>query len=265
MKRFPLFLLIAALAAAAPAFAQQQGGANFETRLSALEDEMRMLNGQIEQLGFSISRLDQNVQRLQSDYDARLAKLETSVGTLTAAAEARAAAPPVAPGNMDGTLGALKTQPDGRVTGAINNPQAPVLPETPPDYGLTAQEQYDRALGLLRQANYEEADKAFKTFIEKFPKDKMIDNAKYWHAETLYVRGQFADAATAFAEAFQQNPHGIKAPDSLLKLAKSLEALNKPADACVALGQLKAGYPNAAVSVKSQASEERAKLKCKAP
>jgi tol-pal system protein YbgF len=260
-----VFLAALLLPITAPAFAQQGGvGANYETRLSTLEDELRALNGQVEQLGFSIRRLDQNVQRMQSDYDARLAKLETTVSTLTANDEARnaaAAAKATSPGALDGTLGAIRTQ-DGRVTGAISNPQAPPLPDAPADLTQTPQEEYERAFGMLRQASYDDAEKAFKAFIDKNPKDKMIDNAKYWYAETLYVRGRFADASVGFADAFQQNPQGQKAPDSLLKLAMSQAALNKLANACTALSELKAKYPNASPTVKIRANEERVKLKC---
>jgi tol-pal system protein YbgF len=265
MKFFGRSLLLAALFVSMPAFAQQQQmgvAANFETRLSALEDEMRALNGQLEQLTFSIRRLDQNVQRMQGDYDNRLTKLEASVTNLNNDAAARAAAPQPTPGTVDGSLGALKTQ-GGKVTGAINNPQAPVLPDVPADTEImTPQEQYDQAFNLLRQANYEDAEKAFEDFIANNPKDKMIDNAKYWHAETLYVRGRFPDAATGFADAYQQNTQGNKAPDSLLKLSMSLAAMNKTGDACTALAQLKVKYPNASPNVKSRAAEQRTKLKC---
>jgi tol-pal system protein YbgF len=254
-------LLLAALLAtmATPAFAQQGAGANYETRLSTLEEELRALNGQVEQLSFSIRRLDQSVQRLQGDYDQRLTKLETSVNALSSDAAARAAQPIAAPGTVDGSLGALK-QREGRVTGAISAPQAPVLPDA--DTTMTPQEEYDHAFSVLRQANYEEAEKAFKDFIENNPKDKLLDNAKYWHAETLYVRGRFVDASSGFADAFQQNPQGNKAPDSLLKLSMSLAALGKTADACVALAELKTKYPNASSTVRSRAIEQRAKLKC---
>lgn len=265
MKILPRVVLISAIvAAASPVWAQQQGGVgtNFETRLSNMEEEMRGLNGQLEQLGYSIRRLDQNLQRLQSDDDQRLSRLEANVNTLTSEAAARAVQPVPVPGTADGSLGALKTQRDGRVTGAVNAPSAPPLPDTSAETTMTPQEEYDQAFGLLRQANYEEAEKAFKDFIDNNPKDKLLDNAKYWHAETLYVRGKFAEAASGFADAFQQNQQGNKAPDSLLKLAMSLSALNKPADACTALTQLKTKYPNASTTVKTRAAEQRTKLKC---
>jgi tol-pal system protein YbgF len=271
MKIFTRSVLFSVLLlTAAPALAQQNA-ANFETRLSTLEDEMRVLNGQMEQITYSIRRLDQTLQRMQGDEDARFNKIETTLANLTAGNEARTAVlpPSTAPsaplppsGPVDGTLGALKTQPDGHVVGAINSPKAPPLPDVQPSDVLTPQEQYDDAFGLLRQANYEEAEKAFKDFIDKNPKDKMIDNAKYWHAETLYVRGRFSEAAIGFADAYQQNPLGAKAPDSLLKLSMTLAALNKPVDACTSLAALKSKYPNATQLVKNRAAEERQKLKC---
>jgi tol-pal system protein YbgF len=251
-----------------------------ETRITALEEQLRAMNGRLEQAEFAVRRLDQTVQRMQSDNDARLTKLESAQQTPVAVpppvaqplvvipqpttpstpppASTSSAAPVVDP---NGTLGAIKLQ-NGKITGAVNNPQSSPLPTAPPDYGLTPEEQYERAFGLLRQANYADAETAFKSFIDKNPKDKLIDNAKYWYGETLYVRARFDDAAVAFADAYQQNPRGTKAPDSLLKLAMSLAALNKTPDACVTLNELKTKYPSATATIKARAEDERTRLKC---
>ncbi len=271
-------LVICASLGAPAAHAQQAGGTgpNYETRLMSLEEAMRNLNGHIEQIEFAIKRLDQSMQRMQSDFDARLTKLESTPIPQPAPVAAppplppqvaaptisgAAIAPPPALADVTGTLGAVKLQ-DGKVTGAVNSPKAPPLPETPPDFVLTPQEQYDRAFDIVRKADYVEAEKAFKAFIDKNPKDKLIENAKYWYGETLYVQNKYADSAAAFADAYQQNPQGSKAPDCLLKLALSLSGLNKPAEACTALGELKSKYPNAIIGVRTRAKEESAKLKC---
>jgi tol-pal system protein YbgF len=294
-------LMLAALLAAVPSSAQQEyetlpaqvqpnqaQPTYVETRISAMEEQMRALNGRVEQIEFAVRRLDQSVQRMQSDNDARLTRLEQQTAAMAAAATAASVAQPIAqpisqppqqPGvplsqsNLqqqpatdviaNGTLGAIKLQ-DGRVTGAVNAPQSTPLPQVPPDYGLTSQEQYDRAFDMLRQANYADAESAFKNFIEKNPKDKLIDNAKYWYGETLYVRARFDESAVAFADAYQTNPNGSKAPDSLLKLSMSLGALNKTSDACVTLGELKSKYPNASTTIKARAAEQRTRLKCPA-
>lgn len=277
MKLLHISLLAgAAFLAVAPAFAQDSYGspATFnETRLANQEESMRALNGRLEQLEFAIRRLEQSLQRTQNDNDARLSKLESSVSAPPVvqpipqtpppppATQAAPPAPAQTPADMAGTLGALKMQ-NGKITGGVNKPHSPPLPQTPPDYGLTAQEQYERAFNFLRQANYPEAEQAFKSFIDKNPDEKLVDNAKYWYGETLYVRGRFDESAVAFADAYQQNPKGSKAPDSLLKLGMSLAALNKTADACVTLSELKNKYPNAVPTVKSRAEDERSRLKC---
>ena len=274
MNTSRLFLLsCAAVLVASQAFAQEDrsGSATYnETRLTAQENAMRELNGRIEQMEFSIRRLDQAFQRLQSDIDARFAKIESATTRPAAQSAPQTSAPiaqPTAPLQTpvpDGSLGALKMQ-GGKVTGGVNNPNAPPLPSVPPDYGLTAQEQYERAFNFLREADYPNAEEAFKVFIDKNPKDKLLENAKYWYGETLYVRGRYDEAAVAFADAYQQNPKGVKAPDALLKLGLALGALNKVPDACVTLAELKSKYPNAALAVKSRAEDERAKLKCPKP
>jgi tol-pal system protein YbgF len=286
MKKLFLVPALALALYAAPAYAQQaQGGGtgeNYETRLTTLEDQIRSLNGRIEQLEFQNRTLTQNMQRMQSDYDMRFGKLEGGPAPQTPVstpAQQPLAMPPIAPAGtgatttvpvqmpsnqpVNGSLGSLAME-DGKVTGGTVEPKSPALPNKPEDYGLTPKEQYDRAFGLLRQANYEDAEKAFKNFIDKNPKDKLIDNAKYWYGETLYVRGRFDESAVAFAEAYQQNPQGSKAPDSLLKLAMSLANINKTPDACTTLVELKSKFPTASAAVRSRADEERNKLSCTA-
>ncbi len=287
-------MLALVLAAPRPCAAQDEDGpyagraaaasTGTEMRLSAVEDQMRALTGKMEQIDYALRRIDTALQKMQADNDMRLTKLESAPPPAIPAA-----APPLPPASssanapslsrdedeptatgtpepelppVSGTLGGVKVR-GNKVTGAVAGAKAPPLPAKPADYGLTAQELYERAFGLLRQANYDEAEKSFSTFIKKYPQDKLIDNAKYWHAETYYVRAKFGDAAVAFAEAYQQNPKGTKAPDSLLKMAMSLGAIEKTEDACSALSALKSKYPNAAPTIRARADQERAKLKCK--
>ncbi|MGE4352185.1 MAG: tol-pal system protein YbgF [Bdellovibrionales bacterium] len=269
--------LLLSLMLVAPALAQETTNAavtNMEMRLSSVEDQLRALTGKVEQMDYKARRLETALQRMQDDYEQRLMKLETA-----ASATRQQVSVPASPASSEpsdenedentseqpavtGSLGGVKVR-GNTVTGGIINPQSPPLPDKPDDYGLTAQEAYDRAFGLLRQADYENAEKAFKGFIDKFKDDKLVDNAKYWYAETFYVRGKFGDAAIGFADALQQNPKGNKAPDSLLKLAMSLGAMEKTQDACDALSALKAKYPTASSTIRSRAKQEWARLKCK--
>ncbi len=126
----------------------------------------------------------------------------------------------------------------------------------------TAKEQYDHAFGLLSQANYPAAEQALGAFLVQHPEDPLAGNAKYWLGETQYVRGQYREAAVTFAEGFQQYPNSGKAPDNLLKLAKSLAALGQGPDACGTLNELLRRYPKAPANVLQQAQRERQRLSC---
>lgn len=244
---------------------------NMEVRLSAIEEQMRAITGGSEKNDYAMRRLEESLRKLQEDYDARITRLEK---TPPPAAPVQQTAPQkpsietpaqsgtISPTTTEGSLGGV-TMRSGRVTGAIADPKAPPLPDKPADYGLTARETYDRAFDLLRQADYEAAQEAFEKFMEKFPEDKLIENARYWHAETFYVRGLFAEAAIAFAEAYQGAPTGGKAPDSLLKLAMALGGVGKTKDACSTLEALKGKFPQASSAIKDRTKEEWVRLKCK--
>ncbi|MEJ0062146.1 MAG: tol-pal system protein YbgF [Alphaproteobacteria bacterium] len=295
-----IFLALALLAVPHGAQAQDDDGGSttiFETRVSALENQLRLLNGRLEQAEFQNKQLRTQLERLQGDANTRLNALErqpsaaaspvsnlpaspaSNVTAVNAAPTPRAAVAPAQPAAtashdsdaaeapqvpvtpVEGQLGNLYYN-GKKVTGADHSARTPPLPAVPSDYGLTAREQYDRAFSLLRNAEYDEAETAFKNFIEKNPQDKLIDNAKYWLGETYYVRNQHEAAAVAFADAYQAAPKGSKAPDSLLKLGMALGALGKHDDACTTLGEVKNKFPSAPATVKSRTDQEMKKLQC---
>ncbi len=280
-----------------------------ETRVSDLENQIRTLNGRLEQADWQNKQLQSRLDKLQGDVEMRLNTLEHGGAAQAAVAppaslmtptvtppaprpraavnpadddtinqlvrnrehaveedpnatetEAETAPPPVKP--VNGKLGNLYMS-GNRVTGADQQAVKPALPKPPQGYGLNAQEQYDQAFSLLRSADYDGAEAALKSFISKNPKDKLIDNAKYWLGETYYARNQYDAAAVAFADAYQTAPKGTKAPDSLLKLGLSLAGLKKKDDACTTLGEVTKRYPSASTAVKNRTDQEMKKLKCK--
>lgn len=128
--------------------------------------------------------------------------------------------------------------------------------------GETAEAQYEYAFGLLRQAEYEEAELALRTFLDMHPDDLLAGNAQYWLGETYYVRANYQQAAVTFAEGYKKYPNSGKAPDNLLKLAMSLGELGKNQEACVALGQLRKEFPNAPANIQDRAVRERERFGC---
>lgn len=92
------------------------------------------------------------------------------------------------------------------------------------------------------------------------PKDKQAGAAQYWLGVTYFVRGAHEKAVAAFAKGYKNYPKSPKAADNLLKLAKSLAALDRKADACTTLDQLISEHPKSFVK---EVGSERKKLNCK--
>ena len=101
-----------------------------------------------------------------------------------------------------------------------------------------------------------------RAFVERNPKDPLAGNAQYWLGETYYVRKDYANAASAFAQGYEKYPKSPKAADDLLKLGMSLAALNQKADACKAYGRLQHDFPAAPQGIKERLGSEKQRAGC---
>ncbi|MCC7016704.1 MAG: tol-pal system protein YbgF [Rhodospirillales bacterium] len=247
--------------------------ASLQIRLGALEEELRTLTGAFEGFSHQVQQLNQRLDKLTSDLDFRLAALERGGAPGTPHAQAAPLPPSVEtappPGAREGILGTMgerdlaaqagtaAARPTGQAPGASPARPAGVLPPGP------AKDQYAFAFGLLRQANYDQAEAALAEFVKTHPDDPLAGNARYWLGETYYVRGNHLKAAEVFAENYKLDPKGSKAPDTLLKLGMSLAILDKGQQACITFGELRKKFPDAPQAIKSTLERERKRLSCK--
>jgi tol-pal system protein YbgF len=117
-------------------------------------------------------------------------------------------------------------------------------------------------MGLLTQANYPAAEQAMRSFVARWPKDPLAGNAQYWLGETFYVRKDYGNAATAFAQGYEKYPKSAKAADDLLKLGMSLANLNQKPDACRAYARLQHDFPAAGPPIKDRLASEKQRAGC---
>jgi tol-pal system protein YbgF len=239
---------------------------NYEVRLSQLEDQLRTLTGQTEQTNNNLDQIKRRLETLASDIDQRLAALEH--GGAPAAGQPQAQLAPQSlgrsrgagdnPAEAAGQAGSL-----GQVPGARSAPQTATAPaDSSALPSGSPQEQYNYAFGLLRQAKYDDAEQALRSFIQHYPNDQLAGNAQYWLGETYYVRKDYANAAAVFAEGYQKYPKGGKAADDLMKLGLSLGQLGRKPDACGAFARLDRDFPSASAEVKTRAGDEKKRLGC---
>ena len=128
--------------------------------------------------------------------------------------------------------------------------------------GNSPKQLYETAYGYLLQQDYGAAEAGFDDFLKRYPSDPLAANAQYWLGESFFVRGQFKPAAAAFLKGYQTYARSSKAPDSLLKLAMSLERLGQRDAACSSYSELTTRFPNAPTHIKNRAQTERQRIGC---
>ncbi len=261
----------------------QGPGAAVETelRMDRLETQMRELTGRIEDAVNGVEQLRRRVEQINSDTEVRLNQGQPKVASSNSLAVAgvtdtspagpitmRSPPPVVSPASPRRSAGLM---PPGTLTPPATPGAEPTNVTSagglrPPTPGAlqtgSAPEQYNHAYGLLKQANYPAAEEAFKAFIGQHPDHSLAGSAQYWLGETFYVRGKYAEAASAFAEGYKRYPKGTKAADDLLKLGMSLARANQKQNACVALTQLDRDFPNPGSAIKERSATEKKRLGC---
>jgi tol-pal system protein YbgF len=218
------------------------GGAD-AGKVAALETQIRALATQVDQLSQQVRQ--SNAQR-----------------TGAPAPTAQASAPPF--GAAPAAQASSSADPIGRLVGNAapqGEPQAASLPQSGAS-DASAKQAYETAYGYLLQQDFGAAETAFDDFLKRFPSDALAGNAQYWLGETFFARGQFKPAASAFLKGYQTYARSAKAPDSVLKLAMSLDKLGQKDAACASYAELTTKFPNAPGHVKNRADTERRRLGC---
>lgn len=223
-------------------------------RVDGLEIQMRALVGQVEQLNDQVRALNGRRSSAPDGGDTRLAGI---------------GAPPVRPAGPPGGFGSTTVVPGGTPSGGdqigkiIGEESARPMPAAIPggDAGNPKQA-YETAYGYLLQQNYGAAETAFDEFLAKHSNDALAGNAQYWLGESFFVRGQYKQAAGAFLKGYQTFARSAKAPDSLLKLAMSLDRLGQKEAACTSYSELNTRFPTASQNIKARADSERRRIGC---
>ncbi len=125
-----------------------------------------------------------------------------------------------------------------------------------------SKEEFDTALGYFKQKDYDAAEKGFSAFLEKNPKTRYTSDALFYLGETYYERGRSREAAEQYLKISTDYASSPRAPEAMLRLGESLQALGAKEQACATFGEVGRKYPNAAAAVKAGAEREAKRAQC---
>lgn len=290
-------LAAALFGAAVPASAQD--AADLLVRTTRLENQLRQMSGQIEQLQFENRRLTEQLRKFQEDVDFRLnEKGGGRSGAATPSAPPAGGAPAPQrqrrgdafdPTMQTGTAGGPQSlgggiasiidegYDGGPATGqpldlqGVGRPvhQGAVQQGLPRGQSVaaasgpqTAKEAYDLAFASLQRKEYEQAEMGFRQFLQSYPRDRLAVDATYWLGESYLQRQRYREAAEQFLKISRESPRAGKAPESLLKLGMALNGLGAKEQACATYAKVGVDYPSASNAVRQGIARERRRSGC---
>jgi TolA-binding protein len=208
------------------------------SRIEALEAQLARVTGQVEENGYRLGQLEEQVRQLRSDLGGRIERLE------------RAAAPPPVQQPVEPIEEPVET----------GNPPATPGGAQPLD---PVQDAYNRGFRLWEARRFAEAATALTEVADRNPRSPWASWARNLAGRAYLDDNKPATAAQVFLRNYQDNPRGERAADSLFFLGEALVALNRHAEACPVYTELQTTYPNMRAFLRERLPAARRTARCR--
>lgn len=228
-------------------------------RIMQLEEQVRNLTGQVEDLSFQMLQMEEKIRKMQEDMEFRLQDLES--GGAGGGSRDTGAADGGNSGSSDSAANITTPPPAASSSTSPSVDIAPDLPEAAESGGDDATF-YQTAYDLVLSGDYPQAEQAFGEFVLSYPDSPLMPDASFWLGESMLAQQKYSDAAKTFLNAYKAYGNSDKAPEMLLKLGQSLAGMDNKDAACATFSEVPTRYPDAAQAVLSKASSEMTKLGC---
>jgi len=249
-------------------------------RIDRLEADLRLANGQIEQLQNNQRRLEDALKKFQTDMEFRLDQ-GAPVGV---AAPAPSATPksakkadafdPNANPNAPGAPKTLGTTQPSQPLAPAGPPMAlskPMPAEAPPtvitanngiDFSDAPRQQYNDSLDAYRAGQYEKAETGFKAFLAANPSHRLTADATFFLGESFLQRSRPRDAAEQYLKVSTDFSKSARAPMAMMRLGQSLAMLGNAEQACGTFAEFSKRYPSADANLRKSVQREQERDHC---
>lgn len=186
--------------------------ADTQANLDSVRTEMQVLNGKIDDIALSARKPSEELHRYSDDTDKRIIALEDRVMKLQTA--------------LDDLNKKIAGQPQQQAA-AVPTPDA----------------LYMKGLETFKAGDMAAARDIFTKFLEQYPKNDLVANAKYWIGETYYSEKNYDQAILSFQDVIKNYPQKDKVPAAMLKQAMAFKAIKDNKSARYVLKKLIEGHP----------------------
>ena len=128
----------------------------------------------------------------------------------------------------------------------------------------SAKADFEAAYALIQGRQYEQAEMSLRQFLQSHPRDALVPKATFWLGESYLQRSRSREAAEQFLKVSTDYANSAVAPEAMMKLGASLNALGAKAQACATLAEVERKYPSATASVRQGVEREQKRARCAA-
>lgn len=205
---------------ALPAGSRQNQLSEIFVQMQELQHEVQDLRGIVEQQGYEIANLKQQVKDNYIDLDKRMSALSSA-----------------ATGSSAG------------VSNAVPDSNAPA--ESLAAVSGAEKDSYDAAYKLLDQNRKDDALAAFRNHIALYPNGDLAANAYYWMGQIYLTQGQLDLAQQQFETLLKNFPDHRKVPDAKFALGKVFFQQGKKPEAKKIIQEISQGDSKTAALAKT--------------
>jgi len=284
---------------AAPVQMAQASDAAF--RINQLEEQVRQMTGNIEDLTFQLLQTQEQIRKMQEDNEFRFQELEKNGGLTTPIQNVARTEPdslgkplpsdPIADGS-DGNprptitemieqnnlesgpqlgeppaaLGTLTFDANGNLVDSnVGKPIDLAKSLAPQPEGLpdNPDQLFNLGYEYVQGGEYERAVEVFERYSMDYPTEPRLPEARFWLGESLFSQGNYEGAAKVFLANHKAHPQAPLAAQNLLKLGVSLAGLDQRELACATYAEVGKKYPTISNAVRMRIEVEQRAAKCK--
>ena len=246
--------------------------ASLLTRVSNLEDQVRTLTGQVDQLQNDLKNQNQQLTKQIGDINFQLqggtpstpdANSPNASGANTPGTDASGGTSPAAPPADGSSPTSLTPGANGLLTGTLgaipadNAPATPAAPTTPA--APSAADKLQSGLDAYAKKNYNAALAVSESVLATDRATSLGYDALFLKARALAGKHDWQNAAVAFDDTYKRARFGSHSQDAQLGEARALMVLGDDGAACGALVRLIKQYPTPRADLAKPIAALRAK------
>lgn len=203
-----------------------------------LKETQRKAREEIEKLEAANEQATALLRRNSADFGAQIDRLRIELSQIKGAIE-----------TLEHDLGQMKK---AQLAASPAESAGPSAPPSPPPLPEGKADLYAYGYQKHAEKDFNEARRAFKQYVARFPKDRRADNALYFWGESFFLEGLYTEAVQVLQRILTDYSRGDKVDDSLFRIGEIFQKLRKCSDAKTFYEELLDKFPKSPLAKKTR-------------